>query len=317
MVYRKVTMDNPRALIVVDILDLVALDLRQTLDGAGYATELILYDQATPNQIFGVKPDVIFMHHNLPALAGVAVYQFLQNDVRVNQIPVVALAAHKEVATRLVSFADVVLVRPLNYTRFANLLSLARSTELPKPDQAAWDALTGFYPPSFFTARLNQAIQKLRTNASQHFNVFSVNLAPLMQYEKKFGKEYRQQILQGAVRVLRSVLRPGDIVSHFETEQFLVLIENTPERFAPVSIADRMQHEFDEFLTSAGLKNRIKIDIGVLRCESEYKSSDEVLQEAHLAVQAAQHNGQNKYKLLHRSPKHGHYFVGNESLFSA
>ncbi len=139
-----------------------------------------------------------------------------------------------------------------------------------------------------------------------------------MNYEKKFGKEYRQQILQGAAKVLKNVLRPADIVSRFESDQFLVLIENAVDRYAPISIAERMQFEFDEFLISSGLKNRINIEIGVLYCTDEYKSTNEVLQDAQRAVEMARKNSHSENKILHRAqPAHSNYFVGNKSLFSA
>jgi diguanylate cyclase (GGDEF)-like protein len=310
-------MNKPRVLIIVDILDIVSLDFRQTLDNAGYATELILDSQAALDQIVYIKPDVIFLHLDLPVISESLLYQSLQNDGGVKGIPVVALTAYKEVANRLFSFADIVLLRPVNHERLANLLSLLCSIDKPM-DETPWDTLTGFYTPSFFIARLNQAINKSHQNGMSDYIVFSINLDQLMKYEKKFGKEYRQQILQGAANVLKKVLRPADIVSRFESDQFLVLIENTVDRYAPVSIAERMQFEFDEFLINSGLKNRLNIEIGVLYCTDEYETTDEVLRDAQLAVEMARKNSRSDHKILQRSPSsHANYFVGNKSLFSA
>lgn len=310
-------MDKPRVLIIVDTLDIVSLDFRQTLDNAGYATELILDNQAILDQIVYIKPDVIFLHLDLPTISGTIPYQALQNDERVKDIPVVALAAYKEVANRLFSFADVVLLRPVNHERLTNLLSLLCSIDKPM-DETPWDALTGFYTPSFFIARLNQAIKLSQGNGHKDYIVFAINLDQLMKYEKKFGKEYRQQILQGAARVLKKVLRPTDIVSRFESDQFLVLIENAVDRYAPVSIAERMQFEFDEFLLSSGLKNRLSIDIGVLYCTEEYQTTEEVLRDAQMAVDMARKHSHSENRVLHRAQaSRSNYFVGSKSLFSA
>lgn len=293
------TIDQSRALIIVDTLDIVSLDFRQTLDNAGYATELIIDSQVTLDQIAYIKPDVIFLHLDLPVVSGTTLYQTLQNDANLKNIPVVVLAAYKEVANKLFSSADVVLLRPVNHERLTNLLSLLCSIDKPI-DQTPWDALTGFYTPSFFTARLNQVIKKSHQNGQHDFIVFSINLGQLMKYEKKFGKEYRQQILQGTANVLKKVLRPADIVSRFESDQFLVLIENAVDRFAPVSIAERMQFEFDEFLTNAGLKNRIKIEIGALYCAKEYETADEVLHDTQLALQMVKWDKRTTYKVYKR-----------------
>jgi diguanylate cyclase (GGDEF)-like protein len=292
-------MDQSRALIIVDTLDIVSLDFRQTLDNAGYATELIIESQATLEQAAYIKPDVIFLHLDLPAFSGMDLFQILQNDARLKDIPVVALAAYKEVANRLFSFADIVLLRPVNHERLSNLLSLLCSIDKPM-DQTPWDALTGFYTPSFFTARLNRVIKKSHQAGPNDFIVFSINLDQLMKYEKKFGKEYRQQILQGTAKVLKKVLRPADIVSCFGSDQFLVLIENSVDRYAPVSIAERMQFEFDEFLVSSGLKNRIKIEIGVLYCAAEYETTDDVMRDAQLTLQLARQDKRSTYKVFER-----------------
>lgn len=292
-------MDKSRALIIVDALDIVSLDFRQTLDNAGYATELVIESQVSLEQVAYIKPDVIFLHLDLPAFSGADLFKTLQNNARLKDIPVVALVAYKEVANRLFSFADVVLLRPVNHERLANLLSLLCSIDKPM-DQTPWDALTGFYTPSFFIARLNRAIKKSHQTGPNDFIVFSINLDQLMKYEKKFGKEYRQQILQGTAKVLKKVLRPADIVSCFGSDQFLVLIENSVDRYAPVSIAERMKFEFDEFLVNSGLKNRIKIEIGVLYCAAEYETTDDVLRDAQLTLQLARQDKRSAYKVFER-----------------
>ena len=308
--------EQSRALIIVDTLDIVSLDFRQTLDNAGYATELILDNQAAFDQIVQIDPDVIFLHLDLPSVYGAPLYQDLQSDVRLKDIPVVAIVAYAEVANELYSVTDVVLVRPVNHERLVNLLSLLCSIDKPM-DRTPWDALTGFYTPSFFVARLNQAIRKSQPNSSSDFIVFSINLDQLMKYEKKFGKEYRQQILQGTARVLKKVLRPTDLVSRFDSDQFLVLIENAVDRYAPVSIAERMQFEFDEFLISLGLKHRIKIEIGILKCNAEYETTDDILHDAQLAIQVENGGLHNSYKIKQNVLAQAHYFVRNKSLFSA
>jgi len=309
-------LDQSCAAIIVDTLDIVSLDFRQTLDNAGYATELVIDSQTTPGQIATIKPDVIFMHLDLPTLSGTALLQALKSDVRLKSIPVVALVAYKEVANSLFSLADVVLLRPVNHERLVNLLSLLCSINKPM-DQTPWDALTGFYTPSFFVARLNHAIEKSYQSGQSDFIAFSINLDQLMKYERKFGKEYRQQILQGAARALKQVLRPADIVSRFEADHFMVLIENAVDRFAPTSIVERMQFEFDEFLLSSGLKNRIKIEMGVLNCATEYETTEEVMRDAQVAVEQARQGLRSDNKIFQREQSsQTSYSVGIKSLFS-
>ena len=298
--------EQSRALIIVDTLDIVSLDFRQTLDNAGYATELVVDSQVSLDQVAYIDPDVIFLHLDLPDFSERTLYQALQSDERLQDVPIVALVVYKEVANKVFSLADVVLLRPVNHERLTNLLSLLCSIDKPM-DKTPWDALTGFYTPSFFSARLNYVIEKSHHDRSNDFIVFSIKLDELMKYEKKFGKEYRQQILQGTAKVLKKVLRPTDIVSRFDSDQFLVLVEKAVNRYAPISIVERMQFEFDEFLISLGLTHRIKIEIGVLYCGAEYETADEILHNAQLAVELAQEEFSNGH-MIARETQQAHYF---------
>jgi len=294
-----VGMNKPYALIIVDDLDIASLDFRQTLDGAGYLTELVLHDHIDVEQIFQIRPDIIFTHFSLPEISGVELLAEIREDEQLSSIPAVGLVTYKEVATSLCAYVDSVLLRPVSRDRLANLLSLLGSVD-SATDKKPWDALTGLFSPAFFMARLNHVLKHSRQVRGNQFMVFSINLGQLMDYEKKFGKEYRQQFLQGVAKVLKKVLRLSDIVARFDADQFLILIEDAVDRFAPTSIADRMQAEFEEYLVSIGLKNRIKINIGGIYCTSDYKTVDDVLRDVRYALHLAEQDRKNGFKIYDR-----------------
>ena len=292
-------MNKPYALIIVDDLDIASLDFRQTLDGAGYSTELVLHNQIDVEQISRIQPDIIFTHFSFPEISGLDLLVKIREAELLSSIPVVGLVTYKEVATSLCSYVDSVLLRPVSRDRLANLLSLLGSAE-SATDKNPWDALTGLFSPAFFMARLNHVLKHSRQIRGNQFMVFSINLGQLLDYEKKFGKEYRQQFLQGVAKVLKKVLRLSDVVARFDADQFLILIEDAVDRFAPVSIADRMQSEFEEYLVSIGLKNRIKINIGGIYCTSDYKTVDEVLHDVQYALYLAEKDTKHGFKVYDR-----------------
>ena len=292
-------MKNPYALMIVDDLDIASLDFRQTLDGSGYSTELILHDQVDVEQISQTRPNIIFAHYSLPEISGLDTLVEMRKDERLKSIPVVGLVTHKEVASNLFSHVDTVLLRPVDQDRLTNLISLLGSMDHAM-NKNPWDALTGLFSPVFFTARLRYVLEHSQQDSENQFMVFSINLDQLLKYEKKFGKEYRMQILLGVSKVLKKVLRSSDIVARFEDDQFLILIEDAVDRFAPSSIADRMQIEFEEYLVGVGLKNRIKISIGGIYCTADYKAVDEVLRDVRLALHMAKQDKQNGFKVYDR-----------------
>ena len=292
-------MNNPYALIIVDDLDIASLDFRQTLDATGYSTELVMYDQIRVEQILQIQPNIIFAHLSLAEFSGIEILEQIRENEHLCGIPTVGLVTYKDVATSLCSYVDTVLLRPVDQERLTNLLSLLGSVDRAA-NRDPWDALTGLFSPAFFTARLQHVIEKSQQVAENQFMVFSINLEQLLKYEKKFGKEYRMQILMGVSKVLKKVLRLSDIVARFEDDQFLILIEDAVDRFAPVSIADRMQIEFDEYLVSVGLKNRIKINIGGIYCTADYKTPDEILRDVQIALGIARKDKKNGFKVYDR-----------------
>jgi len=298
-------MDLPRALIVVDSLDIVSLDFRQLLDSAGYSTELTACDQVTFDRINHIQPNVIFLHFSKPELPDNDVLGVLQND-KLKDVPVVALANHKEVANQLFSSATVVLLMPVSEQRLINLFSLLSSIE-KTVEKSPWDTLTGFYTPSFFNTRLKKALEHSRQVENSRFIVYTINLEYSSKYNKKNGTEHRQQILQGLAKVLQRVLRPTDIVSRFDSDQFMVLIEDAADSFTPATIAGRMHLEFEDYLVSARLKDHVKVDIGVIYCNSDYRSADEIVNDAQMALQLAKQDTLGSYKVFVRNrPKSKH-----------
>lgn len=292
-------MKQPLALIVVDTLDIASLDFRHTLDLAGYLTELIVCDHVSLPQISRIQPKVIFLHQCLSKTPETGFLKELREDDELKHIPVFALVPDENGVKSLRSLVSVMLVRPISRESLFGLLSSLDYVD-GFVDKTPWDALTGLYNPTFFMARLNQVIEHSNHFYGNDFLVFSINLDQLMKYERKFGKEYRQHLLQGVAKVLKKVLWPADVVARFESNLFMVLIDNAVDRYAPIPIVDRMEFEFEEFLVSEGLKNRIKIDIGALYCTSKYKSANDVLADARLTLQIAKQSKRKENEIFER-----------------
>lgn len=289
----------PRALIVVDSLDIDSLDFRQMLDSAGYSTELIVCGQVTLDGIGHIQPDVIFLHISKREIPGNGLFDILQSE-KLKNVPVVALANHKEVANQLFSVATVVLLMPVSEQRLINLFSLVGSID-KSVEKSPWDTLTGFYTPSFFNTRLKKALEHSRQVENSRFIVYTINLEYSSDRRKMNGGEHRQEILQGLAKVLQKVLRPTDIVSRFDSNQFMVLIEDAADSFTPATIAGRMHLEFEDYLVSARLKDEVKVDIGVIYCNSDYRSAEEIVSDAQMALQLAKQDVFGSYKVFVRN----------------
>jgi diguanylate cyclase (GGDEF)-like protein len=290
----------PRVLLIVDSMDIASLDFRQLLDTAGYSTELIACNQVTLEGIKRIQPNVIFFHNSKHELPDNGIIELFQNE-QLSEIPMVALTANKEIANLLLPIATVVLLLPVSEQRLINLFSLLGSID-KSVEKFPWDTLTGFYAPSFFRTRLQKALEHSRQLENDRFILYTINLEHLNSKNgKNNGTEYRQRILQGIAQVLQKALRPTDIVSRFDVYQFLVLIEDVVDRFTPATIAGRMYLEFEDYLVDASLQDQVKIDIGIIYCDSEYNSADEILNDAQMALQMAKQDHHSSYKVFVRN----------------
>ena len=289
----------PRALIIVDTLDIVSLDFRQLLDVIGYSTELVVYDQVTLDEIERIQPNIIIIHLSKNEPLSKEKIELFQHE-RLENIPVVALTAEKEIANSMLSIATVVLLLPVSEQRLINLFSLLGSIDT-SVEQTPWDVLTGFYTPSFFKTRLQKALEHSYNTENGRFILYSINLSHPLDYNLDFGIEYRQHILQGVAKVLGKLLRPTDAVSRFDVNQFLVLIEDVTNGFTPAAIAGRMLFEIEDYLMDAGYKNQVKVDISVLYCNADYVSVDEILNDAQMALHMAKQDNLSSYKVFVRN----------------
>ena len=284
---------------MVDSFDIESLDFRQLLDSAGYSTELIACDQVTLDRINHIQPNVIFLYKSKLEIPGNDFFELMQNE-KLKNIPVVALVKYKEVANHLLPIASVVLLLPVSDQRLVNLFALLGSIDR-SIEKSPWDTLTGFYTPSFFNSRLKRSLERSRQIENTRFIVYTINLEYPSNRNTNDGVERQQRILKGLANVLQKVLRPTDIVSRFDSNQFMVLIEDAADSFTPATIAGRMHLEFEDYLVNARLKDEVKIDIGVIYCNSDYRSADEIVSDAQMALQLARQDALGSYKVFIRS----------------
>ena len=116
-------MKQPHALIIVDVLDISSLDFQQTLDMAGYLTELIVCEDVCLPQISRFQPDVIFLYQSLSRKKEPGFLAELHENDEMQNIPVIALVPDEDGAKGLRSLVSAVLVRPISHESLLGLLS--------------------------------------------------------------------------------------------------------------------------------------------------------------------------------------------------
>lgn len=277
----EVYMDQPFALIVEDDRDIAAL-FRHVLDIAGYRTEIVMHGREAFERIKASRPDIVLLDLNLPGIPGAKILELMRAEPRLKSVPVVVITAHSHIADSLPVEPDLVLLKPVNLSQLSNLVQRLRTTPVAMQD-APWDKVTHLYNKAFFDVRLTYSLERARQIGTNRFGVMFVDLVPFDALQAHLSTEFLEMLLREVAGHLKTNLRPTDTVSRFHDGLFLVLIEDIPDYSTPSSIAARVDLDLGNFLAQRNVLDDLRANVGLILCNKDYASVDEILGDINLA----------------------------------
>ncbi len=295
-------MEKPSALIIEDDRDIVAL-FRHVLDLAGYRTEIILdgkvavehLTQSTPG------PDIVLLDLGLPNISGVEILTLMRTDERLKNIPVVVITAHAQLAETLPVAPQLVLIKPVNIEQMSKLIRQICPTE-QSMESLPWDVLTGVYNRSFFIARLQYTLERVKQLHQNRFAVLYLGLGQSPKINYLFGKEYNKRVLQESAALLQTILRPTDTIARLGGDTFAVLIEDVNNHDTPILVAARVQNRIRKYLAKSENELQIRANVGVVLGGEEYASVDDILRDAEQSLVLATSNRRKMLQALRALP---------------
>jgi CheY-like chemotaxis protein len=287
--------------IIEDDRDIVAL-YRQVLDMAGYRTEIALNGREAMERLSVLRPDVILLDLQLPGMSGVEILRGIRADEQLSSTPVVVITAYAQYSESLPVEPDLLLLKPVDINQLSSLLQRLQVTKdsLREPPQ---DKLTRLYTLSFFTVRLTFALERIKHRGFHRFGVLFADLTPFEQVRKKLPDEEYRRFLRQAADQFKSSLRPTDTMAWSEKGYFLTLIEEIPDQQIPVKIAGRVGKNMKEFLMHSDPTLKLRVNIGVLICDTGYEDARSILNDIDYARE-----------LLRRRPEGGSGIYDREML---
>lgn len=274
-------MTRPIALIIEDDRDIAAL-FRHVLDIAGYQTEIVLHGEQAMRVLESTHPDIVLLDLHLPGVPGEQILKQIRADERLKRVPVVVVTAHSEIADQLSAEADLVLLKPVNLDQLSILVQRLRATS-SSMHETPWDSVTHLYDRSFFTVRLTYSLERLKQVGSSYFGVLFAYLEPFVSGQHGMAREEIQALLKETGLRLKATLRPTDTTAHFGGGLFLVLLEDFADPSVPPKVARRVQLELGGYLSKLENPAGWQIRVGVLLCDANYGSAEEILRDVDLA----------------------------------
>jgi diguanylate cyclase (GGDEF)-like protein len=284
-------MTKPFAMIIEDDRDTVAL-FRHVLDFAGYKTEIILRGEKAIDRLKIAQPDIILLDLHLPGVSGMDILNFIKEDDRLKEIPVVIITGHAEMALGLNTQTDLVLLKPVSVDQLTNLILRLRPVDPNAPLEHPRDTLTGLYSRNFFISRLGYSIERVRQLSGSVFGILFLDIDEFSPYEKEKGGAFTDQLLIETAEFLKGSIRTIDTISRFDRDHFFIQIEELTTKDTLINVAKRIQKNYTEYIR-AKLGAGPTFSIGLVYCSEEYLWPEDIITDADIALHFAKQHDSN------------------------
>ena len=165
-----------------------------------------------------------------------------------------------------------------------------RSLEEQLRHQAFHDALTGLPNRALFMDRVSHALNRTRDGALDLAVIF-LDLDDFKAINDTLGHHAGDEVLRNVADRLRSTLRASDTAARMGGDEFAILLEGAPERFATMA-AQRILERLREPWSVGGTQVSIDSSAGIATSTSAATASaDEMLRNADIAMYAAKAQG--------------------------
>ncbi len=160
--------------------------------------------------------------------------------------------------------------------------------------EALHDPLTGLPNRTLFLDRLQQVLARYQRDRQEGFAVLFLDLDRFKAVNDSLGHQAGDQLLVTIAQRLRSVVRAGDTVARLGGDEFALLLSPLSRKQADKLVAE-LQQMIAQPLTLSGQTITSQASIGVVFSHPGYRTPEELLRDADLAMYQAKNQGRARY----------------------
>ena len=163
------------------------------------------------------------------------------------------------------------------------------------------DSLTDLANRNCFNERLALAVEASRTDPERRFAVVFLDLDRFKVVNDSLGHIAGNQLLQEVARRLTAGVRPGDLVARLGGDEFAMLLEPLQAADDCMALAQRLLQQLQRTLVINGTEVQPGASIGITLSDLGYRTADEMLRDADLAMYAAKAAGRQQVAMFDNS----------------
>ena len=163
------------------------------------------------------------------------------------------------------------------------------------------DGLTDLANRSCFQERLGLAVERSRLDASERFAVLFLDLDRFKIVNDSLGHLAGNQLLREVAQRLRTCVRPGDLVARLGGDEFAILLETLHDADSGLRLAERVLRGLSQAVAINGTEVIPGASVGITFSDLGYRTVDEVLRDADLAMYEAKAAGRGRVVLFDTS----------------
>ncbi len=173
-------------------------------------------------------------------------------------------------------------------------ISARRRAESRLQHIAYHDGLTDLANRTCFSERLVAAVEHSRTDAALRFAVMVLDLDRFKLVNDSLGHGVGNQVLREMAARLTGCVRPTDLVARLGGDEFAVLFEQVHSPVDTLALARRLMAALSAPLTLEASELTCGASIGITFSDLGYRTADEMLRDAELAMYEAKADGRGR-----------------------
>ncbi len=163
------------------------------------------------------------------------------------------------------------------------------------------DSLTDLANRNCFNERLAVAVERTRLDIDRRFAVMFLDLDRFKVVNDSLGHIAGNTLLQVVAQRISGSVRPGDLVARLGGDEFAVLLEQVHSPDDALALAQRLLAALAAPLLINGTEVLPGASVGITFSDLGYRTTDEVLRDADLAMYAAKAAGRHRVALFDSS----------------